>query len=139
MRIQLAHGLGRSDIALSTENEYVIDGEEVNRLLESYQLKPHMLPGQVFEIIEKKFVKNLADEIEKAKPQTVRFVNVEAIQSGPHKDFLYPLCGGLVQLIDSLVSKKVAVTGTIRDPRVIPWNFVSRIDKQFKGLVGPIS
>jgi len=135
----LADGSGRSGIALSSENEYVIDGEEVNRLLESYQLGPRILPGQVFEIIEKKFIKNLADEIEKAKSQTVRFVNVEAIQSGPHKDFVYAICGGLVELIDSLVSKKVAVTGTIRDPRVIPWSLVSRIDKQFKGLVGIIS
>lgn len=124
---------------MTADNEYVVDGEEVNRLLEGYQLGPHMLPGPVFEIIEKKFIKNLADEIEKAKPQTVRFVNVEAIQSGPHKDFLYAICGGLVELIDSLVSKKVVVTGTIRDPRVIPWNFVSRIDKQFKGLERPIS
>lgn len=76
----------------------------------------------------------MADEIDNAKPQTVGFVNVEAIPLGAHKDFLYAICGGLAELVDLLVEKKIAITGTIRDARVLPWNLVSRIDKGFKGI-----
>lgn len=93
-----------------------------------------MLPGQVFEIIAKKLIKSLMDEVEKAKAQTVRFINLESIASGPHKSFSYAICGGLAELIDSLIDKKIAVSGTIRDPLVLPWNLVSRLDKDFKGL-----
>ena len=96
-----------------------------------------MMPGQVFEAVEKKFIKGVLDEIEKAKPQTVRFVNLEAIASGPHKDYLYAICGGLRVLIDTLSAKNIAVTGTILDPWVLPWNLVAKIDGNFKGLPAP--
>jgi hypothetical protein len=93
-----------------------------------------MLPGQVFDIVEKKLVKGLLDEIDRIKPHTVRFVNLEAIPSGPHKDFSHAICGGLAELIDSLVEKKILVTGTIRDANGLPWNLIFRIDKNFKGF-----
>lgn len=92
-----------------------------------------MLPGQVFDIIEKKLIKSLADEIDKAKPQTVRLLNLEAIASGPHKDFLYAICGGLVELVDSLVEKGIVVSGTVDDSQILPWNLACRLDKQSKG------
>jgi len=117
--------------------EYVIDGDLLSKLLESYQLDARMLPGQVFDIVEKKLVKGLLDEIDRVKPQTVRFVNLEAIPSGPHRDFSHAICGGLAELIDSLVEKKIAVTGTIRDANGLPWNLISRIDKKFKGYTPP--
>ena len=144
---------------MSTENEFIVDGDEVNRLLDAYQLETYqetsqlheMLPGQVFEIIEKKFIKSIADEISRSGASTVRFVNLEAIASGPHKDFLYAICGGLAELVDSLegrtpvppwpnfvkFERKIEVTGTIRDPWVLPWKLVSKIDKTFKGLPTP--
>ena len=96
-----------------------------------------MMPGQVFEIIEKKFIKGLVDEIEKAKPQAVRFVNLEALASGPYKDYLYAICGGLRILIDTLNAKNIPVVGTIENPSVLPWDLVSKIDKNFKGLAAP--
>lgn len=111
----------------------MVDGSALNKLLDAYQLDIRMLPGQVFEIVEKKLVKILLDEIESAKAHTVRFVNLEAIPSGPHRDFSYAICGGLSELIDSLVEEKIAVTGIISDPNGLPWNLISRIDKSFKG------
>ena len=130
---------------LSSSSEYLIDGNALNKLLEPYNFEAvqptsqlhHMMPGQVFEAVEKKFIKGLLDEIEKAKPQTVRFVNIEAIALGPHKDYLYAICGGLRVLIDTLTTKNVGVTGTIQDPWVLPWDLVSKIDKNFKGLPAP--
>ena len=119
---------------MTSPGEYVIDGDRISRLLESYQLESNMLPGQVFKIVKEKMVKSLADEIEKVKPQTVRFLNLEAICSGPYKDFLYAVCGGLAELADTLTDKKIAVTGTISHARALPWNLVSRIDKKFKGI-----
>ena len=98
-----------------------------------------MLAGQVFDIVEKKLIKALLDEIESTKSQTVRFVNLEAIPSGPHRDFLHAICGGLAELIDSLVDKKITVTGTISDANSLPWNLTSRIDKNFKGYARPNS
>ena len=117
----------------------------MNKLLESYNLEAfqptaqlhHMLPGQVFDAIEKKFVKGLLDEIEKSKAQTVRFVNLEAVATGPHKDYVYAICGGLRVLVDTLSAKNIAVTGTIQNPWVLPWSLVSRIDKNFKGIPAP--
>jgi hypothetical protein len=117
----------------------------MNKLLESYNLEAfqptaqlhHMLPGQVFDAIEKKFVKGLLDEIEKSKAQTVRFVNLEAVATGPHKDYVYAICGGLRVLVDTLSAKNIAVTGTIQNPWVLPWSLVSRIDPNFKGLPAP--
>lgn len=117
---------------MAATGEYVIDGNAVNRLLDSYQLDLRMLPGQVFDIVEKKLIKGLADEIDKAKSQTVTFVDLEAILSGPYKDFAYAICGGLAQLIDSLVMKKTTVNGTIQAPEDLPWNLTSRLDKNFK-------
>ena len=115
----------------------MVDGSALNRLLDAYQLDIRMLPGQVFDIVEKKLVKILLDEIESAKAQTVRFVNLEAIPSGPHGDFSYAICGGLTELIDSLVEKKITVTGTINDANSLPWNLISRIDKTFTGYALP--
>jgi hypothetical protein len=117
----------------------------MNKLLEPYNLEAfqptsqlhHMLPGQVFDAIEKKFVKGLLDEIEKSKAQTVRFVNLEAVATGPHKDYIYAICGGLRVLVDTLSAKNIAVTGTIQNPWVLPWSLVSRIDKNFKGIPAP--
>ena len=144
---------------MSTDKEFIVDGNEVNRLLDAYQLEAYqetsqlheMLPGQVFEIIEKKFIKSLADEISRSGASTVRFVNLEAIALGPHKGFLYAICGGLVELVDSLegrtpvppwpnfvkFERKIEVTGIVRDPWVLPWKLVSKIDKTFKGLPTP--
>ncbi len=130
---------------MSSSSEYLIDGNALNKLLEPYNFEAvqptsqlhHMMPGQVFDAIEKKFIKSLLDEIEKTKPQTVRFANLEAIASGPHKDYLQAICGGLRVLIDTLTTKNVAVTGTIQDPWVLPWDLVSKIDKNFKGLPAP--
>jgi len=119
---------------LGAVNEYMIDGDSVNKVLDTYKLEIHMLTGQVFEALEKKFLKSLADEVEKSKAQTVKFVNLESIALGPHKDFLFPICGALAELIDQLSRKGVTVTGTVRDPLTLPWNLVSRIDKSFKGI-----
>jgi hypothetical protein len=127
---------------MSATSEYVIDGNVVNKMLEPYNLEAiqptselhHMLPGQVFELLEKKFIKGLLDEIEKAKPQAIRFVNLEAIASGPHKDYLYAICGGLRVLIDTVSAKGIEVTGTIQNPFAIPWSLAHKIDKDFKGL-----
>lgn len=124
----------RSIATVAIASEYVIDGNAVNRLLDTCQLDTRMLPGQIFDIMEKKLIKELVDEIDKAKPQAVRFVNLEAIQSGPYKDFTYAICGSLAELIESLATKKITVNGTIQDPLSLPWNLVSRIDKNFKGL-----
>ena len=123
----------------------MIDGNAVNKGLESYNLEAfqptaelhHMLPGQVFDLIEKKFVKGLLDEIDKSKPQTVRFVNLEAIASGPHKDYLFAICGGLRVLIETLAKKNVQVSGTIQNPFALPWSLVAMIDKNFKGPPAP--
>ena len=132
-------------LRLSESSEYVIDGNVVNKLLDPYNLEGalptsqlhHMLPGQVFDSIEKKFIKGLLDEIDKSKPQTVRFVNLEAIASGPHKDYLYAICGGLEVFIDALSTKNVQVTGTIQNPLALPWSLVAKIDKDFKGIPAP--
>jgi len=130
---------------LSESPEYVIDGTVVNKLLEPYNLETslptsqlhHMLPGQVFDVIEKKFIKSLLDEIDKAKSQTVRFINLESIASGPHKDYLYAICGGIEVMIDTLSTKNVQVTGTIQNPLALPWSLVAKIDKTFKGIPAP--
>jgi hypothetical protein len=130
---------------MSISSEYVIDGNAVNKLLDPLNLEAiqptaqlhHMLPGQVYAIIEKKFIKNLADGIEKSKAQTVKFVNLEAIVTGAHKDYLYPICAGLGDLIDFLIAKKITVTGTVQDPFSLPWDLVAKLDKDFKGLPAP--
>lgn len=130
---------------MSEPNEYVVDGNALNKLLDPFNFEApqptaqlhHMLPGQVFDTIEKKFIKTLADEIEKSKAQTVKFINLEAIATGPHKDYLHPICAGLRELIDSLVARNIAVTGTIQDPFSLPWDLVARIDRNFKGLPAP--
>ena len=130
---------------MSSSNEYVIDGNTINKLLDPFNFEApmptaqlhHMLPSQVFDIIQKKFIKTMADEIEKSKAQTVKFVNLEAITSGPHKNYLYPICGGLGELIGMLVAKKITVTGSIQDPFLLPWYLVAKIDKNFKGLPSP--
>ena len=135
----------RSGVFVSQANEYVIDGVAVNKLLEQYNFEAiqptaqfhHMLPGQVFDAVEKKFVKSLLDEIEKASPQSVRFVNLEAIATGPHKDYVNPICGGLRELIDALNAKKIQVSGEIQNPWILPWSLVAKIDPTFKGLPAP--
>jgi len=130
---------------MSAPSEYVIDGITVNKLLEPYNLEAvqataqlhHMLPGQVFELLEKKFLPTLEAEIEKAKPQTVRFVNLEAIASGPHKDYTEPICATFAVLINKLTAKNIQVTGTVEKPFMLPWHLVAKIDKNFKGLPSP--
>ena len=130
---------------VSTTQEYVIDGNDLNKKLESLNLEAYqptgelhqMLTGQVFETVEKKIIKGMADEIEKTKPQTVRFLNLEALASGPHKDYLNPICGCLAVLIENLTAKGVQVTGTIRNPTLLPWHLVAKLDKNFKGLPAP--
>jgi len=130
---------------MSTSNEYVIDGDAVNKLLDPFNFEApqptaqlhHMLPGQVYDIIEKKFIKSLADEIEKSKADTVKFVNLEAIATGPHQSYLQPICAGLRVLIDSLIAKKIKVTGTVQNPFSLPWDLVARLDPNFKGLPAP--
>jgi len=137
--------LGASWCSMSGSSEYIIDGNTVNKLLEPYNLEAiqpttqlhHLLPGQVFELIEKKFLKTLTDEIDKSKTQAVKFVNLEAIATGPHKDYLYPICGGLASLINTLIAKKLQVTGSIQNPHILPWNLVAKIDNTFKGLTSP--
>jgi len=117
----------------------------MNKLLDSFNFEAilptaqlhHMLPGQVYDIIEKKFVKNLADEIKKSKAQTVKFVNIEAIATGEHKEYLNPICAGLRVLIDSLIVKKITVTGAVQDPFSLPWDLVAKLDPNFKGLPAP--
>ncbi len=130
---------------MSETQEYLVDGNALNKLLEPYNFEAYhptlqlhqLLTGQVFETMEKKIVKALLDEIEKAKPQAVRFVNLEALVSGPHKDYLEAICGGLVVLIDMLVAKKIPVTGTIQNPQALPWHLVAKLDSNFKGLPSP--
>ena len=132
-------------LGLTESNEYVVDGNQINKLLDPFNFEApqptgqlhHMLPGQVFDIIEKKFIKTLTDEIEKSKAQTVKFINLEAIATGPHKDYLHPICAGLCNLIDHLKTRNIAVTGTIQDPLSLPWNLVASIDGNFKGLPAP--
>jgi hypothetical protein len=83
---------------MSANNEFIIDGNEINKQLEALKMDAysptlelhHQLTGQVFEDIEKKFLKNLVDQIVKANPETVKLVDLEAIASGPHKNYLYP-------------------------------------------------
>ncbi len=138
-------GEGELELGMSASNEYVIDGSAVNKLLDPFNFEAilptaqlhHMLPGQVYDIIEKKFIKNLADEIEKSKAQTVKFVNLEAIATGEHKDYLHPICAGLRVLIDSLIAKKITVTGAVQDPFSLPWDLVAKLDTNFKGLPAP--
>ena len=131
--------------SMSAAQEYVIDGEAVNKILEPYNLEAYqptmelhrLLASQVFETMEKKVIKSLLDEIDKAKPQVVKLVNLEAIASGPHKDYVEPICAGLTVLIDALKTKGIEVTGTVQNPWVLPWHLVSKLDKNFKGLPDP--
>jgi hypothetical protein len=135
------HGCGN----MAESSTYVVDGNSVNKLLEPYNLEApqptgqlhQLLPSQVYDLIQKKFIKTLSDEIEKSKAQTVNFVNLEAIATGPHKDYLYPICGGIVELISALAAKSIQVTGTVSQPYLLPWNLVAKLDKTFKGLPVP--
>jgi hypothetical protein len=144
---------------MSAPKEFVIDGNEINKMLDAYKLEAysptlelhHELMGQGFETVEKQFIKSLVDQITKAQPDVVRFVNLEAIATGPHKDYLAPICGGLAELVQALegtppvplwpnfikLDKKYTVTGTIQNPWILPWHLVAKIDKNFKGLLSP--
>jgi hypothetical protein len=62
---------------------------------------------------------------------------LEAVASGPHKDYVYAICGGFEVLIDTLSAKNIQVTGTIQNPWILPWSLVAKIDKTFKGLPAP--
>jgi len=124
---------------MATVSEYVVHGDAVNKAIEAYKINELMLPGHIFEIVEKRLIKDLLDEIDKAKPQTVKFVNVETILSSPLKVFSYAIFGGLAELADELGKRGIAVTGVVSDPWNLPWNFVSRIDKSFKGAPTPQS
>lgn len=135
----------RTEIELAVAQEYVIDGNEFNKKLDPLNLEAfqptgelhQMLTSQVFETLEKKVMKGIIDEIDKTKPQAVRFVNLEAIASGPHKEYLNPICGSLAVLIEELKKKGVQVTGTIQQPFLLPWHLVAKLDKNFKGLPAP--
>jgi hypothetical protein len=131
------HEAGRC--VTTADGEYVVDGGALNKLLATYQLDTRMLPGQVFDIVEKKLIKTLLDEIQTAKALTIHFVNLEAIPSGPYGDFSYAICGGLAELVDSLSQKKIMVTATIRDASSLPRNLISRIDKSLEGHTPPDS
>jgi len=130
---------------MSATPEYVIDGNEFSKKLDPLNLEAHqptgelhqMLTGQVFDAIEKKVIKGMIDEIEKAKPQTVRFVNLEALATGPHKEYINPIGGCLSVLIAGLTAKGIQVTGTIQQPFLLPWHLVAKLDKNFKGLPAP--
>ena len=127
---------------MSSDNEYVIDGSTLNTMLDPYNFEGyqptsqlhHMLPSQVFDTLEKKFLKDLLAKIENAKPQTVKFVNLEAIATGPHKDYMYAIAGSLCELIDNVSAKNMQVSAIIQNPMTLPWNLVARLDKTFKGL-----
>jgi len=127
---------------MAAVQEYVIDGDEFNKKLDPLNLEAYqptgelhqMLTSQVFELLEKKVIKGMIDEIEKAKPQTVRLVNLEALATGPHKDYLYPISASLVVLIEELKAKGIQVTGNIQQPFLLPWNLVAQLDETFKGL-----
>jgi hypothetical protein len=130
---------------MAAAQEYVIDGNEFNKKLDPLNLEAYqptgelhqMLTGQVFDTLEKKVIKGILDEIEKAKPQTVRFVNLEALALGPHKEYIHPICGSLAALIGALTAKGIQVTGTIQQPFLLPWHLVAKLDKNFKGLPAP--
>ena len=130
---------------MTQANEYLVDGAAVNKMLDQYNFEApqptmqlhHMLPGQVFDTIEKKFIKGLLDEIDKANPQSVRFINLEEIATGPHKDYVNAICGGLGELVDSLKAKKIQVSGEIHNPLTLPWELVAKLDPNFKGLPAP--
>jgi len=125
--------------------EYVIDGNEFNKKLDPLNLEAaqptgelhEMLMSQVFELVDKKVIKSILDEIEKSKPQAVKFVNIEAVATGPHKEYVNPICGNLAVLIESLTAKGIQVTGTIQQPFLLPWHLVAKLDKTFKGLPAP--
>ena len=130
---------------MAVAQEYVIDGSEFNKKLDPLNLEAfqptgelhQMLTSQVFDTVEKKVIKPLLDEIEKAKPQSVRIVNLEALAIGPHKEYLYPGSGCLAVLIEGLTAKGVPVTGTIQQPFLLPWHLVAKLDKNFKGPPAP--
>ena len=144
---------------MSASREFAIDGNEINKMLYAYKFEiysptlemHHELMGQAFEVSEKQFIKTLVDQITKAQPDVVKFVNLEAIAKGPHKDYLTPVCGALAELVQALegtppiplwpnfitLDRKYTVTGTIDDPWVLPWHLVAKIDKNFKGLLSP--
>jgi hypothetical protein len=130
---------------MAAMQEYVIDGNEFNKKLDPLNLEAYqptgelheMLMSQVFDTLEKKVIKGLLDEIDKAKPQSVRFVNLEALATGPHKEYLNPICGSLAVLIEALLAKEIQVTGSIQQPFLLPWHLVAKLDKNFKGLPAP--
>ena len=111
----------------------------------------HELMGQAFEVGEKQFIKALVDQITKAQPDIITFVNLEAIATGPHKEYLAPISGALAELVQALegapplplwpnfikLERKYRVTGTITNPWILPWHIVAKIDKNFKGLLSP--
>ena len=145
---------------MSASNEFVIDGNEINKQLETLKIEAysptlelhHQLMGQVFEDIEKKFLKSLVDQIVKVNPDVINVINLEAIATGPHKEYLNPICGGLAELIDALrgdipvplwpnfikFEKKFAATGAIQNPWILPWHIIAKLDKNFKGLQASI-
>lgn len=130
---------------MAVAQEYVIDGNEFNKKLDPLNLEApqptgelhQMLMSQVFEAVEKKVTKPMIDEIEKAKPSTVRFVNLEALATGPHKEYVNPICASLAAMIQALNAKGMQVTGTIQQPFLLPWHLVAQLDKAFKGLPAP--
>lgn len=134
-----------SDTTVSSPGEFVIDGNNLNKMLEPYNFESyqptsqlhHMLPSQVSDMLEKKAVKDILAQIDTAKPQSVKFVNLEALATGPHKDYLYAIAGSLVTLIDSLTVKNIQISAIIQNPLTLPWYLVAKLDKNFKGIPAP--
>ena len=130
---------------MAVAQDYVIDGNEFNKKLDPLNLEAplptgelhQMLMSQAFEAIEKKVTKPIIDEIDKTKPSMVKFVNLEALATGPHKEYLQPICASLAAMIQALKGKGVQVAGSIQQPFLLPWHLVAQLDKAFKGLPAP--
>ena len=144
---------------MQAPKEFVIDGNELNTTLDAYKLEAysptlemhHELMGQAFEVGEKQFIKTLIDQIVKAQPDVVQFVNLEAIANGPHKEYIAPICGALAELVQALegeapiplwpnfvrLDRKYTITGAIENSWILPWHLVAKIDKNFKGRLTP--
>lgn len=134
-----------SDATMSSPDEFVIDGNNLNKMLEPYNFESyqptsqlhHMLPSQVSDLLEKKAMKEILTQIDNAKPQSIKFVNLEALATGPHKDYVYAIAGSLVTLIDSLTAKNIPINAIFLNPLALPWYLLAKLDKNFKGPPAP--
>ena len=116
---------GLTTNALSDVSKYVIDGDVVNLTLQRMISTVTCYPGR-FSRWSRRSGHDLAEQVDTAKPQVVRFVNLEAIANGPCADFVWQ------SVADNLTGKGVGLVGTVHDPKGLPRNIVSRIDKGLK-------